>query len=124
AAGELAPATARRLVWAATLVALALAASQGALETAAVGAALAVGIAYSVPPLALRRSAAAALLSISLVRALAVNLGVYGHFADGTLDVPALVWALTAFTFPFGAAIAVLKDVPDVAGDRAFRIRT
>src|SRR5690606_18464926 len=47
-----------------------------------------------------------------------------GHFAGGTLDVPALVWALTAFTFPFGAAIAVLKDVPDVVGDRAFRIRT
>jgi homogentisate phytyltransferase/homogentisate geranylgeranyltransferase len=124
AAGELAPAAARRLVCAAALVALALAASQGVLEVVAVAAALAVGVAYSVPPLALRRSAPAALLSISLVRALAVNLGVYGHFAGGTLDVPALVWALTAFTLPFGAAIAVLKDVPDVAGDRAFRLRT
>jgi homogentisate phytyltransferase/homogentisate geranylgeranyltransferase len=34
------------------------------------------------------------------------------------------VWALTALTLPFSFAIAVLKDVPDVEGDRRFAIAT
>jgi homogentisate phytyltransferase/homogentisate geranylgeranyltransferase len=34
------------------------------------------------------------------------------------------VWALTIFVLPFSFAIAVLKDVPDREGDRAFRIAT
>jgi homogentisate phytyltransferase/homogentisate geranylgeranyltransferase len=34
------------------------------------------------------------------------------------------VWALTAFVLPFSFAIAVLKDVPDIEGDRRFRIAT
>jgi homogentisate phytyltransferase/homogentisate geranylgeranyltransferase len=34
------------------------------------------------------------------------------------------VWALTAFVLPFSFAIAVLKDVPDMEGDRRYRIAT
>ena len=33
-------------------------------------------------------------------------------------------WALCLFVLPFSFAIAVLKDVPDIEGDRAYRIRT
>ena len=124
ASGELGAGTALALVLGAAGLALAMAATQGAIELIAVGSALLIGFAYSLPPARLKRFPIVAMASISVVRAFAVNLGVFGHFA-GTLDgLPAVVWALTAFTIPFGAAIAVLKDVPDVAGDRAFRIRT
>src|SRR5918999_968290 len=66
-------------------------------------------------------------LSISGVRAVVVNLGVYGHFSlafGGELAIAAPVWALTLFVLPFSFAIAVLKDVPDMEGDRRFRIAT
>jgi homogentisate phytyltransferase / homogentisate geranylgeranyltransferase len=61
------------------------------------------------------------------VRSAIVNLGVYGHFAlafGGELTIPPSVWALTAFVLPFSFAIAVLKDVPDMEGDRRYRIAT
>jgi homogentisate phytyltransferase/homogentisate geranylgeranyltransferase len=50
-----------------------------------------------------------------------VNLGVYWHFAG---DIAPPVWALCLFVLPFSFAIAVLKDVPDIEGDRRFAIRT
>jgi homogentisate phytyltransferase/homogentisate geranylgeranyltransferase len=118
---------ARRIVIAAGVVALAIGLSQGLLETGAVAVALAVGAAYSLPPVRLKRFPLAAGLSISLVRALVVNLGVYFHFAlvlGGRAEAPGPVWALLAFTIPFSGAIAVLKDVPDVEGDRRFSVFT
>ena len=51
----------------------------------------------------------------------------YGHFSlafGGALAIPPSVWALTAFVLPFSFAIAVLKDVPDMEGDRRYRIAT
>jgi homogentisate phytyltransferase/homogentisate geranylgeranyltransferase len=127
AAGDLGPHAARVIVAVAAAAPVALALTQGAFELAAVLAGLAVGVAYSVPPLRLKRFPALASLSISGVRALVVNLGVYGHFAlafAGTMTVAASVWALTAFVLPFAFAIAVLKDVPDLEGDRRHRIAT
>ena len=56
------------------------------------------------------------------MRSLVVNLGVWLHFA-GT-PISAGVWALIAVTVPFSFAIAVLKDVPDIEGDRRFGIAT
>jgi len=130
AAGELSFAAARRIVVACTVIPLALALTQGLEETVAVAAGLLVGAAYSLPPLRLKRFPALASLSITLVRSVVVNLGVALHFskalaggaAAGT--VPGPVWALTLFVLPFSFAIAILKDVPDLEGDRAFRIRT
>jgi homogentisate phytyltransferase/homogentisate geranylgeranyltransferase len=88
----------------------------------AVSIALLVGWAYSCPPLRLKRFAALAAGSITLVRALVVNLGVWLHIAGRPIG--AGVWALTAVTLPFSFAIAVLKDVPDIEGDRRFGIAT
>ena len=34
------------------------------------------------------------------------------------------MWALTLFVLPFSFAIAVLKDVPDMEGDRRYRVAT
>ncbi len=127
AAGELSREGAWRVVVVAAVVPVVLALTQGALETGAVVAALAVGAAYSLPPVRLKRYPVIASLCISGVRAIAVNLGMYGHFAlafGGSLEIPPSVWALTAFVLPFSIAIAVLKDVPDMEGDRRFRIST
>jgi homogentisate phytyltransferase/homogentisate geranylgeranyltransferase len=127
AAGDLSIEAGRRIVAVAAVVPVVLALTQGPLESAAVLAALAVGAAYSLPPLRLKRFPVAAALSISGVRAAVVNLGVYGHFSlafGDRLSIPGPVWALTLFVLPFSFAIAVLKDVPDLEGDRRFRIAT
>jgi homogentisate phytyltransferase / homogentisate geranylgeranyltransferase len=127
AAGELSVEAAWRIVAAAALLPVVLGLTQGALETGAVLAALLVGSAYSLPPVRLKRYPLAAALCISGVRSAIVNLGIYGHFAlafGGELAIPPSVWALTAFVLPFSFAIAVLKDVPDMEGDRRYRIAT
>ena len=129
-AGRLSVCGAWRIVVACALGAAALAVSQGWVEVVAVGSALAIGTAYSSPPLRLKRFPALAAASISVVRACVVNLGVYLHFAaslggrPGLSAIPDSIVALTLFVLPFSFAIAVLKDVPDAEGDRRFRIGT
>jgi homogentisate phytyltransferase/homogentisate geranylgeranyltransferase len=122
ASGELSMGAARWIVAGSAVVPVAMALTQGALETGAVLAGLAVGAAYSLPPLRLKRFPLLASLCITGVRAAVVNLGVALHFTGG--GVPAGVWALTLFVVPFAFAIAVLKDVPDLEGDRRYRITT
>jgi homogentisate phytyltransferase/homogentisate geranylgeranyltransferase len=122
AAGDLTPAQGRAIVAAAGVLPVALALTQGTVELAGVLAGLLVGVAYSSPPLRLKRYPALAALSISGVRAVVVNLVVFLHFSGGEVIAP--VWALTLFVLPFSFAIAVLKDVPDAEGDRRFRIAT
>jgi homogentisate phytyltransferase / homogentisate geranylgeranyltransferase len=127
AAGDLSPATARGIVALAGAVPVVLALTQGPLELAAVASALVVGTAYSLPPLRLKRFPTLASLSVSGVRSAIVNLGVYAHFTaalGGATAIAGPVWALTAFVVPFSLAIAILKDVPDVEGDRRHRIAT
>src|SRR6185295_478836 len=121
AAGDLTPRNATIIVAACTVIPLAMALTQGAAETIAVAAALTVGALYSLPPARLKRFPLAASLCITGVRSIAVNLGVYYHFAH---DIAPPVWALCLFVLPFSFAIAVLKDVPDIEGDRAYSIRT
>jgi homogentisate phytyltransferase / homogentisate geranylgeranyltransferase len=121
AAGDLSPRNATIIVIACTVLPLAMALTQGAAETAFVAAGLAVGALYSLPPARLKRFPLAASLCITGVRSIVVNLGVYYHFAQ---DISPPVWALCLFVLPFSFAIAVLKDVPDIEGDRAYSIRT
>jgi homogentisate phytyltransferase / homogentisate geranylgeranyltransferase len=127
AAGDLSPAAGWRIVVVAAVVPLVLAITQGAAELGAVALGLAVGTAYSVPPLRLKRFPALASLSITFVRALVVNLGVWLHFSHalgGGSAIHPAVWALMAVTIPFSFAIAILKDMPDVEGDRRYAIAT
>jgi homogentisate phytyltransferase / homogentisate geranylgeranyltransferase len=121
AAGDLSLRQAWVIVVVAGSVPVALALTQGWVELVAVVAGLLVGVAYSVPPLRFKRFPALASLCISGVRAVVVNLGVYAHFA-GAIAGP--VWALTLFVAPFSFAIAVLKDIPDIEGDRRYQIAT
>jgi homogentisate phytyltransferase / homogentisate geranylgeranyltransferase len=130
AAGDLTLGRARQVVAACGVVAIVLALTQGWVEVAAVGAAMAIGTAYSAAPLRLKRFPVVAAASISIVRALVVNVGVYEHFAASLggrpelSTVPAPIVALTLFMLPFSFAIAVLKDLPDASGDRMYRIAT
>jgi homogentisate phytyltransferase/homogentisate geranylgeranyltransferase len=127
AAGELSVRSGRVIVAASAVLPVLLAVTQGLVELAAVLVAMAIGWAYSCPPLRLKRYPVAASASISVVRSLVVNLGVYLHFSGafgGGHDVADAVWALTIFVLPFSFAIAVLKDVPDAEGDSAFDVRT
>jgi homogentisate phytyltransferase/homogentisate geranylgeranyltransferase len=121
AAGDLTMGQAWGIVAVAGAVPVLLAMTQGVVELVAVVAGLLVGVAYSAPPLRLKRFPALASLCISGVRSVVVNLGVYAHFA-GAIAGP--VWALTLFVAPFSFAIAVLKDVPDIEGDRRYQIAT
>jgi homogentisate phytyltransferase/homogentisate geranylgeranyltransferase len=94
---------------------------------AAIGAAMAIGTAYSVPPLHLKRSAAASAAAIALVRGPIVNLGVFSHFQQAAGSPPAPTTAALLVTLVvtcFGVAVAVAKDVPDEAGDRVFGMGT
>lgn len=128
--GALSLRDARVVVAATGVLAVGLALTQGVVELVAVGAAMAIGTAYSSPPLRLKRRPLIAATSICTVRSLAVNLGVYLHFADSlgargeTSALPGAVLALTAIAVPFSLAIALLKDVPDVDGDRRYGIAT
>src|SRR3954470_5803026 len=127
AAGDLSPAAGWRIVAACAALPLVLAVTQGAAEVLAVAAGLAIGTAYSVPPLRLKRFPALASLSITFVRSAVVNVGVWLHFSGafgGGSAIHPAVWALIAVTVPFSFAIAILKDVPDVEGDRRYAIAT
>ncbi len=127
AAGDLSPAAARWIVAVAGVVPVAMALTQGPIETGAVAAGLAVGAAYSLPPVRLKRFPLPASLCITLVRGIVVNLGVYLHFSQslaGDASIADAVWALTLFVLPFSFAIAILKDVPDIEGDRRYAIAT
>src|SRR3954463_702738 len=127
AAGDLSVAAGRRIVAVSAGAPLVLAVPQGAPELVAVALGLAVGTAYSVPPLRLKRFAALASLSITFVRSAVVNVGVWLHFSrafGAGYEIDPAVWALIAVTVPFSFAIAILKDMPDVEGDRRYAIAT
>ncbi len=127
AAGDLSPAAGRRIVVACAVIPLVLAVTQGVAELVAVALGLAIGTAYSVPPLRLKRFPALASLSITFVRSVVVNVGVWLHFSHafgGGSSIHPAVWALIAVTVPFSFAIAILKDMPDVEGDRRYAIAT
>jgi homogentisate phytyltransferase/homogentisate geranylgeranyltransferase len=126
AAGDLSPTAARWIVGVSAVVPVVLALTQGWVELVSVGAALTIGAAYSLPPLRLKRLPVVAALSITVVRTLVLNLGVWVHFRDvlGGSGVSGGVWALIAVTLPFSLAIAILKDLPDVEGDRRYGIAT
>ena len=122
----------RRTGWTVALVGLvasvaATAASASAWLWWTVGLSLALGTAYSLPPTRLKRFPFWAAFCIVAVRSLIVNLLLFAHVADwsgGLAELPELVWLLAVVMFAFAIAIAWFKDLPDVAGDATFAVRT
>ena len=95
------------------------------LQTLVVGS-IALGWAYSAPPLRLKTRPALAAASIVLVRGLLTNAAVLVHaslFATRPVHAAA-VGALTLYFSLYAVLIAVAKDIPDVFGDAAAGIPT
>ena len=113
-------------------LALLLSAWGGVFLLATVWSSLAIGTAYSLPPLRLKRFPVWASLCIFSVRGAIVNLGLFLYFSQQFGDrqwgevsqVPPAVWALTLFVLGFTFAIAIFKDIPDLEGDRRYQIST
>ncbi|MGB3403460.1 MAG: homogentisate phytyltransferase [Microcoleaceae cyanobacterium] len=129
AAGEYSRTQAQIIIAIAGILALTLAAFQSSFLFATVAISLALGTAYSLPPIRLKRFPFWAAFCIFTVRGVIVNLGIFLHFqsrfSSPTLAVitPA-VWALTLFVLVFTFAIAIFKDIPDIEGDRQYNIST
>jgi homogentisate phytyltransferase/homogentisate geranylgeranyltransferase len=90
---------------------------------------LAIGTAYSLPPLRLKRFPFWAALCIFSVRGAIVNLGLFLHFtwvlqAGKIISPTPSVWVLTLFILVFTFAIAIFKDIPDMEGDKQYNITT
>ncbi len=107
--------------------ALAIASVLGLWLGLTVGVSLLIGTAYSVPPIRLKRFSFLAALCILTVRGMVVNLGLFLFFRSGLghgQDLNSRIWVLTLFILIFSVAIAVFKDVPDMEGDKQFKIQT
>ncbi|XP_024021613.1 homogentisate solanesyltransferase, chloroplastic isoform X2 [Morus notabilis] len=86
-----------------------------------------LGTTYSVPPFRLKRFPVAAFLIIATVRGFLLNFGVYyaTRAALGlTFEWSSPVAFITTFVTLFALVIAITKDLPDVEGDRKFKIST
>lgn len=127
AAGEFSQRTGQIIVAVTGILALLLAWLQGPFLFGMVGISLAIGTAYSLPPIRLKRSPFWAALCIFSVRGAIVNLGLFLHFSwvwQKSQVIPPAVWALTLFILVFTFAIAIFKDIPDLEGDRQYHIST
>jgi homogentisate phytyltransferase / homogentisate geranylgeranyltransferase len=88
---------------------------------------LAIGTAYSLPPIRFKQYPLLAAICILTVRGCIVNLGLFLHFNfifTGIDLIPPTIWVLTLFILVFTIAIAIFKDVPDLEGDRQYQIQT
>jgi homogentisate phytyltransferase/homogentisate geranylgeranyltransferase len=96
-----------------------------------------IGIAYSVPPVQLKKHHLPAALAITMVRGLLVNMGMFLHFSFSAgkiswqeiIESPLQIftgelWVLTGFVVAFSIAIAWFKDLPDTLGDSRFHFKT
>jgi homogentisate phytyltransferase/homogentisate geranylgeranyltransferase len=128
ASGEISMRSGRWIVGLSGLLAIGLAVLQSQYLSVTIGVALLIGTLYSLPPLRLKSRPVWAALCIAFVRGFVVNVGLYLHFHQAlqpTSPIPwLLVGGLAAFFFGFGLVIALYKDIPDLAGDRQFGIRT
>ncbi|HRI60393.1 MAG TPA: homogentisate phytyltransferase [Saprospiraceae bacterium] len=127
ASGAYSMRTAYWLIGVSVLVALLIAFSLGRYLLLTVLLSLALGTAYSLPPVRLKRFHFWAAFCIIAVRGVIVNLLLFLHFHDtinGATDIPPVIWLLTATIFVYSIVIAWFKDIPDMEGDRRFEIRT
>jgi len=129
AAGEFSRQQAQLIVAVTGILALLLAGLVGPWLFLMVSISLAIGTAYSLPPIRLKQFPFWAAVCIFSVRGAIVNLGLFLHFSwvlQGKrvmMPTPA-VWALTLFILVFTFAIAIFKDIPDIEGDKQYNITT
>lgn len=127
ASGEFSLATGKFIVAITGILALLLALLQGPFLFGMVAISLAIGTAYSLPPIRLKRFPFWAALCIFSVRGSIVNLGLFLHYSwvfQESQSIPSAVWVLTLFILVFTFAIAIFKDIPDMEGDLLYNIQT
>lgn len=153
AAGEFSRFSGKLIVAITGIFALSLALIAGPFVLATVSISLAIGTAYSLPPIRLKRFPFWAALCIFTVRGVIVNLGLFLSFVWGLNkvdeftgnfhkwmkelgeiillqklliipEIPGTVLVLTLFVIVFTFAIAIFKDIPDIEGDRQYNIST
>ncbi len=127
AAGTMSMPIGRAVVGGSAVLAVVLGAVAGPWMLGAAVIGIAVGSAYSLPPLRFKRSHVLAAASITSVRALVVNLFVFAHFhrvLGGSGPIPPQVWVLTGMVVGLTVAIAWFKDLPDAEGDATHHIAT
>ena len=127
AAGDFSQKRGQLIVAISGISALILAGFCGVWLLATVTISLIIGTAYSLPPIRLKRFPLLAALCIFTVRGVIVNLGLFLHFSqkltgEEFLNLPVCI--LTLFILVFTVAIAIFKDVPDLEGDKKYRINT
>ncbi|GJD11415.1 Probable homogentisate phytyltransferase 2, chloroplastic [Galdieria sulphuraria] len=88
---------------------------------------LSFGALYSLPPFRLRRWPWMAAITISFVRGFLLNFGVY-HATKAALGLrfqwnPTIVFTACFMTI-YACVIALAKDLPDVQGDKQYRVET
>ena len=119
--------TGYRLIGLSVLVSLIIAVYMGHYLLLTVLLSLALGTAYSLPPFRLKRFHFWAAFCIIAVRGLIVNLLLFLHFhslINAEYHIPPAIWLLTSAIFVYSIAIAWFKDIPDMEGDRQYRINT
>ena len=127
ASGKLSISQGKWIVGIGGVLAIAIAAYLGMWILGTVTLSLAIGTAYSVPPIRFKQYPLLAAICILTVRGCIVNLGIFLHFNQiftGRDTVPPSIWVLTLFILVFTVAIAIFKDVPDLEGDRQYQIQT
>ena len=154
ASGEFSRTLGETIVICTGLLAVILSLFQGPFLLATVWISLAIGTAYSLPPIRLKRFPFFAALCIFTVRGVVVNLGLFSHLQwvaerinnygvnleswwlkiqvitwlpttrFNLPEIPLTIWALTGFVLVFTFAIAIFKDIPDIEGDRQYNIST
>jgi homogentisate phytyltransferase/homogentisate geranylgeranyltransferase len=127
ASGEFSQTTGKWIVAVTAVLALLLALLQGPYLFGMVSISLAIGTAYSLPPIRLKRFPFWAAVCIFSVRGAIVNLGLFLHFSwvlQQSLSIPREVWVLTLFILVYTFAIAIFKDIPDMEGDLQYNITT
>ncbi|MEM9921187.1 MAG: homogentisate phytyltransferase [Bacteroidota bacterium] len=119
--------TAYLLVGFSVLLSLALAFYTGQYLLWTVLLSLALGTAYSLPPVRLKRFHFWAAFCIIAVRGLIVNILLFLNFhsnLNGQHGLPPLILLLTGCIFVYSIIIAWFKDLPDTEGDERYEIRT
>ncbi|MBN3906259.1 MAG: homogentisate phytyltransferase [Nostoc sp. NMS1] len=127
ASGEFSQQTGQLIVASTGILALVVAWLTGPFLFGMVAISLAIGTAYSLPPIRLKQFPFWAALCIFSVRGTIVNLGLYLHYSwalKQSQTIPSVVWVLTLFILVFTFAIAIFKDIPDIEGDRLYNITT
>lgn len=127
ASGAFTRTTATVIVAIAALIGLGAAALQGAYLLGTIGIVFLLGSLYSLPPTRFKTSPFLAATSITLARAVVGNIGVYLTYSaalTGKATLPPSVMLFVGFMFLFVVVIAVMKDVPDIEGDRRHQIAT